>query len=213
MQWFKVWTSILIKMEHLTDEQLGKWTRLGARIRLAGTNGVTKFQGDEALIKFFRLKSVKDVEEFLKTVPNISVKRLENRNGKIPVTWTVKMEKWAKYQTDTTGALRAQKSRSRKKEEKDKIRGEESRKIIARYSELFKVHYKTNPLVLPKEAGMIGNLIDKIGFDALNLAIENFFKSNDKWIIEKKHSLNILSSQLPSLITPKKEKDYSKGTW
>lgn len=122
LRWFKVWTSLLIDMDHLSNEAIGMWTRLGCRTAAVGTNGTSVFASREHLATFLKVP-VEGIDRALKTLPNVVIEEGENRDGKVAVTF----RKWSKYQSDSTGRNRMKALRSKRREEEEKRRSEKTR--------------------------------------------------------------------------------------
>ena len=111
-RWFKVWTSLLIDMDNLPDEVIGRWTRLGCRIALVGNKGTVLFDGPEHAARFFRVP-VSGLKVSLETLPNVTFEEGQKRDGKFAVS----MNKWHKYQEDSTRAERQKTWRAKRREE------------------------------------------------------------------------------------------------
>ena len=120
-KWFKVWTTILLdeEFEDLSDDLIGKWTRLGARIALIGKAGVMRFKSIQKLMKFLKVDSENKTIKIINELPNVSLKGKNNvkidgvlgkKGGqKLPQKSeygeiTVTFDNWKKYQEDTTAA-------------------------------------------------------------------------------------------------------------
>lgn len=121
LRWFKVWTTLLIDMDNLPDEAIGRWTRLGCRTAAVGTNGTTVFASRGHLAAFLKV-SEHCLEDALNMLPNVRVEEGKNRDGSLAVTFN----KWHKYQSDSTAAQRMRSLRSKRRGEE--IREEEIRK-------------------------------------------------------------------------------------
>lgn len=127
-RWFKVWTSLLVDMDHVAPEIVGHWTRLGCRIALVGTSGTVIFEyGYPHIARFLNLldNSEIHVREVLNALPGVTFEESKTRYGEIAVTMT----NWVRYQVDSTYAERQKKSRSKRREEekrKEERRGEEN---------------------------------------------------------------------------------------
>lgn len=130
-KWFKVWTSLLVDYDHLSDIDIGKWVRLGCRIALVGNNGKVSFEGGFEHLAAFLKCPVDEVKLFAKRVKGITCEEGKTVHGEIIVSMT----KWYEYQCDSTYKERLKKTR-------DKRRGEEKRGEETRTEE-------NTPLVLP----------------------------------------------------------------
>lgn len=115
LRWFKVWTSLLVDMDDVPDEIIGKWTRLGCRIALVGDNGRVKFNSREHLAAFLKIPA-DALETVTNRIPSVSIEEGQNRHGSLTVTFS----KWPTYQRDSTAAQRQRASRAKR-------RGEETR--------------------------------------------------------------------------------------
>jgi hypothetical protein len=78
-RWFKVWTSLLVDMDHLTPEAIGRWVRLGCRTALVGQRGAVTFDSPGHLAQFLRVP-LDDLGPTLLTLPNVIV-------STAPVRW------------------------------------------------------------------------------------------------------------------------------
>ena len=80
---------------------------------------------------------------------------------------------------------------------------EGSNGVIKIYCELFKGRYKQNPVITAKDAG----IALRISTLPLNvpLLLKKYFESNDKFIIDNKHSMNIIESQANKIMIEKKD--------
>jgi hypothetical protein len=143
-RWFKVWTSLLVDMDHLPHDAIGRWVRLGCRIALVGTDGTCRFEGWDHLARFLGVPAdvppddVRGaVDRLVDNLPNIHVYEDDTRNdtqndkvhggryGTFPVTVCVTMDNWRKYQEDSTVAARMKKLRAlRAKKRREEMRGE-----------------------------------------------------------------------------------------
>lgn len=119
-RWFKVWTSLLIDMDNVSDHLVGKWTRLGCRTALVGNAGTVLFDDWEHVARFLKV-TVEDAKSCLQSLPSVSFEEGENRHGKVAVTF----KKWVHYQEDSTRNQRARASRAKRRGEK--TREEEKR--------------------------------------------------------------------------------------
>jgi hypothetical protein len=117
-RWFKVWVTLLIDMDNLSDELIGQWTRLGCRIAAVGTNGTVTFDTWDHLARFLRVTVDRAHGVFI-ALPSIEIVESKNRDGRVSVT----MKNWHKYQEDSTAASRMRALRSKK-------RGEEKRREV-----------------------------------------------------------------------------------
>ena len=119
-KWFKIWTTILTDPHLFTIplEDFARWFILGALMASHGNNGkitVSKKQ----LCNLFRSDNDNDMKNSLNNMPNIT---WSNDNATI----TVIMERWFKYQVDSTGYDRLKKTR--KKQNDNGTRREEKRR-------------------------------------------------------------------------------------
>jgi hypothetical protein len=112
-RWFKVWTSLLVDMDNLSDDLVGKWTRLGCRIALVGNAGTVQFDNWDHLARFFRV-TVEDAAQVLLQLPGLSIDGGEKRDAAISVT----MKKWHTYQEDSTAKERMRTLRAKRRGDK-----------------------------------------------------------------------------------------------
>ena len=137
-KWFKVWTSLLIDCDHLSNADVGAWVRLGCRIALVGDSGKVRFeQGWEHLAKFLKC-SVEDAQACVKRVHGITIEEGKTVHDEL----TVSFEKWYEYQEDSTYKERLKRTRDKRRgEEKrgEEIRGEEIIRRATRYPDDFLV--------------------------------------------------------------------------
>jgi len=83
---------------------------------------------------------------------------------------------------------------------KDKEEGKRVKDFIAKYCESFKALYGENPIISKKDVGIAKRLLK---IPQIDLIMERFFKSKDKFILQNKHSLNIVESQINKLMVEK----------
>ena len=137
-KWFKVWTSLLIDCDHLSNADVGAWVRLGCRIALVGDSGKVRFeQGWEHLAKFLKC-SVEDAQACVKRVHGIIIEEGKTVHDEL----TVSFKKWYEYQEDSTYKERLKKTRDKRRgEEKrgDDIRGEENSRRATRFPDGFSI--------------------------------------------------------------------------
>ena len=115
-KWFKVWTSLLIDMDHVSNADIGAWVRLGCRIALVGDSGKVRFeQGWEHLARFLKC-SIEDAQACIKRVHGIVIEEGKTVHDELSVSF----KKWYEYQEDSTYKERLKRTR-------DKRRGEEKR--------------------------------------------------------------------------------------
>jgi hypothetical protein len=100
-------------MDHLSDDIIGKWTRLGCRAALVGTDGAVDFDSREHLAAFFKIVP-EALDSVLNKLPHVVIEERENRHGGLTVTFS----KWTHYQLDSTRAERARASRSKRRGDK-----------------------------------------------------------------------------------------------
>lgn len=112
-RWFKVWTSLLVDMDNLSDDLVGKWTRLGCRIALVGNAGSVQFDNWEHLARFFRV-TVPEAQVVLIALPSLVISGGENHDDTITVT----MKKWHTYQEDSTAKERMRTLRAKRRGDK-----------------------------------------------------------------------------------------------
>lgn len=121
-RWFKVWTSILNDPTFLglPDEVLGRWTRLGAWIASHGDKG--RLTAPESAFRHvLRIPVNLSLKDNVCMLPHVVFEEGKTDNG----TFTVIMEKWSKYQEDSTAYERLKRHRS--KHNDNGVRGEEKR--------------------------------------------------------------------------------------
>ncbi len=86
---------------------------------------------------------------------------------------------------------------------------EENKKVnefIKKYCESFKKIYNVNPIITKRDVGIVKRLIN---IPQIDIIMEKFFISKNKFILQNRHSLNIIESQLNILLVESKE-DESK---
>jgi len=170
-KWFKIWTTILTDPHLFTIplEDFARWFILGALMATHGTGGkitVSKKQ----LCNLFRSDNDNDMKNSLNNMPNIT---WSNDNDTI----TVIMEKWYKYQVDSSTYERL--ARHRKKANDNGVRREEKRREKKRKEQ--------EDNILKKEET---NLPNWIPLDTFNAFIE-MRKSLRKPLTSKAQSLLI----------------------
>ena len=161
-RWFKVWTSLLVDMDNMSDADIGRWVRLGCRIALVGNNGEAIFD-DMAHLGSFLKMSPDVVKSVIDVLPNVALHIIDEEgksdNGKIAVI----MHNWIKYQCDSTVYKRVKNFRKRKMiTEQEEIRGEEKRRDkntpytpqrgVVSYSDSFLSFWQTYPKKIGKGA-------------------------------------------------------------
>ena len=115
-KWFKVWTSLLIDMDHVSNADLGAWVRLGCRIALVGDSGKVRFEEGWGHIARFLKCTIEEAQETLKRVHGVVIEESKTVHDDLFVSF----KKWYEYQEDST-------YKERQKRTRDKRRGEEKR--------------------------------------------------------------------------------------
>lgn len=72
--------------------------------------------------------------------------------------------------------------------------------FIARYCELFKARWKTNPEIRGKEAGIAKRLVSDLGVERACELLEAFFEMNDAQFLRAKHALGVFEVNLQSVV-------------
>jgi len=120
-RWFKVWTSILLDpaMNSMDLADMGRWVRLGALAAAVGEHGRLVFPaGGDGLIMALRVPDLASAKCALLRLPHVSFEEGTNDNGE----FTVIISNWYKYQEDATGYERLKRSRSKRREDKEKTK-------------------------------------------------------------------------------------------
>lgn len=145
-RWFKVWTSILSDDDFDCStpngrDRLARFVWIGAYSALHGESGKTDIVKDFLLSRL----GVTDMSQLIDTLTckNVLFEEGKNRHGKLSVT----VEKWVKYQEDSTQAERAAASRAKRRGEEtrpDKNRKEEILAVISKINELSGKKYRAD---------------------------------------------------------------------
>jgi hypothetical protein len=119
-RWFKVWTSLLVDMDHLSDEAVGRWVRLGCRAALVGHDGTVTFSDRDHLARFLHVPP-DAVERVAIELPNVHVSGCAHDANQRDGTITVTFRNWRKYQLDWSAPrmkrLRSKTRRDKKRKE------------------------------------------------------------------------------------------------
>lgn len=153
-RWFKVWTSILSDDDFDCSSQegrdrLARFVWLGAYAALHGEHGKTDIELS-FLLSRLGVTELSRLTDAL-ACKNVAFEEDKNRHGKTAVT----IDKWNRYQEDTTQAQRQQASRSKKRREEirgDEIRREEKDDVVDFKFETFWKAYPKDRRVNKKKA-------------------------------------------------------------
>lgn len=121
-RWWKLWCTAPSDelLQRIPPAHRWAWAVLGAYTKAHGDNGrVTVSETNMVLAAEMGLPCC-DMIPVIKTMPHIIVEECKNRHGEFTVTW----QNWVKYQEDSTQAERARASRSKRRGEENKKRGE-----------------------------------------------------------------------------------------
>lgn len=77
--------------------------------------------------------------------------------------------------------------------------GKTASEVIARYCELWKAKYKTQPAFSGKWAGNAKTLVKDHGKDKAILLVEAFMEMNDRWFLDNRHSFDLILTKLASI--------------
>lgn len=133
-RWFKLWCSASDDddLDNLDVADFGRWCKLGAHIKVHGTNGkLTLHPPQRTLCAKLQINTFEDLILVLKSMPHCTLneEQISDPSGvtDASVTYTFTFDNWKKYQEDSSWL------RMRKKREEDansvtnKKRGEEKR--------------------------------------------------------------------------------------
>lgn len=73
------------------------------------------------------------------------------------------------------------------------------KELIARYCELFKARYGTNPPIQGKDSGAAKNTVKSIGLPRALGLIETYLGMNDSWFLTKRHDLPTFAASLNAI--------------
>ncbi len=93
------------------------------------------------------------------------------------------------------------------KEKKDNSKAKD---FIAKYCESFKALYGKKYYVTPKDAGIAKRLCD---IPDIEIIMDRFFNSKDKFIVGSRHSMSIISSQINKLMVGELDKFQGIKEW
>ena len=85
-----------------------------------------------------------------------------------------------------------------------------AREFISKYCESFKAKYGLNPHISEKDSGIARRLIQVPHIDTI---MERFFNSQDKFILQNRHGLNIVESQINKLLVGEMDKYSGLREW
>lgn len=71
-----------------------------------------------------------------------------------------------------------------------------AKEFIARYCELFKERYQTNPVVRGKQAGIVKRVLKDVPLTRALVYLEAFFQMPDAWLVKTKHPLDSFESKM-----------------
>jgi len=131
-QWFKLWVGADDDPDlgNLSNEDFGRWCKLGTYLKKHGTNGqITMPAPAIPLQNRFRVVTYKDVLNVLKLFPNCVTEEMHNSSVSGETTLTVTWCNWSKYQGDfSTARVRKMRQMKRSKRRGEEKRGEETKK-------------------------------------------------------------------------------------
>jgi hypothetical protein len=144
-RWFKVWTSLCVDMDTLSNELVGVWVRLGCRAALVGTRGVVRFESWDHVGRYLGVE-VDRARALVSLLPNVTVSgdgdTLSTRHGGSPPhsaneegktvygAITVTFRNWTKYQEDSTQAERQKASRSKRRRDSPPPKDKEKTPVL-----------------------------------------------------------------------------------
>ncbi len=131
-KWFKLWVTSIDDpdLDNLPIADFGRWAKLGTYIKAHGTNGsIIVSNPARSLCSKLQNDTFDDMIKVIEEMPNITV-TLETNS---PVSYTVKIDNWLKYQgdysSDRVSKFRAKKRTvKRPKRRREEKRGEETRR-------------------------------------------------------------------------------------
>lgn len=85
-----------------------------------------------------------------------------------------------------------------------------TKEFLAKYCTSFKEIYKLNPVITAKDSGIAKRLCEIPNIDVV---MERFFLSRDKFIVQNRHGLNIIESQINKLLVGESGKFDGINTW
>lgn len=114
-RWFKFWCSAPSDddIQSLPVPDRWAWAVLGAYTKLHGTAGKVTVGPTNSVLAAEMGVTVEALIPCIQRLPHITVQELENRHGRVTVTW----HNWTKYQVDSTQSERARASRAKKRRE------------------------------------------------------------------------------------------------
>lgn len=128
-RWWKLWCTAPSDelLQRIPPAHRWAWAVLGAYTKAHGDNGrVTVSETNMVLAAEMGLPCC-DMIRVIQTFPHVVVEECKNRHGEFTVTW----QNWVKYQEDSTQAERARASRSKRRGEENKKRGEKELLSVA----------------------------------------------------------------------------------
>ncbi len=117
-RWFKLWVTALYDdhLQRLSIADRWAWVALGAYTKAHGTRGTVMLSEANATLASALGIMAADLYVTVSRLPHLSVG--ECANGEFTVTW----QNWRRYQEDSTVTERVARLRSKKREEKNRIR-------------------------------------------------------------------------------------------
>jgi hypothetical protein len=80
------------------------------------------------------------------------------------------------------------------------LAGLAARDFIAKYCELFKQRYRTNPHIRGKQAGVAKRVLKDVPLERAKLYLEAFFQMPDSWLVKTKHPLEAFEPKLNEIV-------------
>jgi len=102
-RWFKLWCSALTdpNLSELNIDDFGRWCKLGAYIKEHGENGeIVLIYPARNFCFLMQIPLFHDIQTTLHQLPNITVSITVSDETKEPVSCSIKMKNWFKYQGD-----------------------------------------------------------------------------------------------------------------
>ena len=125
-RWFKFWCSAPADddLQALPPAVRWAWAAFGAYTKEHGTRGKIKVRDSNIVLASQMGVTVDALFDTIKLLPHMTFEEGKNRHDELTVTW----HNWVKYQEDTTQAARQQTSRTKRRGEERRIRGEKEEK-------------------------------------------------------------------------------------
>lgn len=134
-RWFKLWVSAPYDPDlggGLSNEDFGRWCKLGCYLKVHGTNGTIRLRDAKPLKQLFEVADQAAVLAILRRLPNCDVREEQINGVSHETVLTVTWRNWQKYQGDmSTERVRHFREMKRSKRRGEEKRGDERKTVPA----------------------------------------------------------------------------------